>query len=247
MQTVAYAAPLGLCVAVPRTRTRDVAVLRAADVGLHGRLQDAPRRRARSRRERVHIAYPIVADRVLGLGELPTRAPAARARAHGPDGRASWRGARPRARVGALVAGSWSPTAPSPTCCVRHPERFPRAAAMTYAVFNIGASVYWFAAHRAALVRGRRGRRATGAGAGRGAADDGRVRRALLERRLGLALQCVRRQPPGRDALIALRHIRDGRAPARRGGAGGRRARLRRTRRRSASRSCTSASTTSWT
>ena len=26
---------------------------------------------------------------------------------------------------------------------VRHPERFPRAAAMTYAVFDIGASSYW--------------------------------------------------------------------------------------------------------
>ena len=43
----------------------------------------------------------------------------------------------------------------------------------------------------------------------------------------GLALQCVRRQPPGCDALAALRNISDGRAPARRGGTGGGRARLR--------------------
>ena len=28
---------------------------------------------------------------------------------------------------------------------VRHPERFPRAAVMTYAVFDLGASVYWLA------------------------------------------------------------------------------------------------------
>jgi membrane-associated phospholipid phosphatase len=28
---------------------------------------------------------------------------------------------------------------------VRHPQRFPRAAVMTYAVFDIGASVYWLA------------------------------------------------------------------------------------------------------
>ena len=28
---------------------------------------------------------------------------------------------------------------------VRHPERFPRAAVMTYAVFDVGASVYWLA------------------------------------------------------------------------------------------------------
>ncbi len=36
---------------------------------------------------------------------------------------------------------------------MRHPRRFPRAAVMTYAVFDIGASVYWLAAHRPALVR----------------------------------------------------------------------------------------------
>ena len=26
---------------------------------------------------------------------------------------------------------------------LRHPERFPRAAALTYAVFDVGASFYW--------------------------------------------------------------------------------------------------------
>ena len=123
--------------------------------------------------------------------------------------------------------GSWCRTARSLYILVRQPERFPRAAVMTYAVFDIGASVYWLAPTAppwyAASVAGReRGRRR---------AED--VRRMMveygehvLERRLGAALQCVRRQSPGCDALAALRHIRDGRAPARRGGAGGGRARL---------------------
>ena len=37
---------------------------------------------------------------------------------------------------------------------VRHPRRFVRAAALTYAVFDIGASFYWVASDGAAVVRG---------------------------------------------------------------------------------------------
>ena len=166
---------------------------------------------------RVHIDYPIVADRVLGLGELPTRAPAARAGPRRARGRRT--GARSTAcSCGRTGCGSWSRTARSLYILVRHPQRFPRAAVMTYAVFDIGASVYWLLPTAPPVVRGLRGARGT-------ATASRRVRRMmveygehLLERRLGLALQCVRRQPSGRDALAALRHIRDGRAPARRGG-----------------------------
>ena len=184
---------------------------------------------------RMHVDYPIVADRVLGLGELPTlRLQRALAR-RGPDG-AEW-----RALDRVLVWAHWTwfmvPHGSLVYILVRHPQRFPRAAVMTYAVFDIGASVYWLAPTAPPLVRGlgcraRRRRPQIGSaiveGRGRagGAADDGRVRGVLLARRLGAALQCVRRQSPGCDALAALRHIRDGRAPARRGGTGRGRARL---------------------
>ena len=90
---------------------------------------------------RTHFDYPIVADRVLGLGELPSvRLQRALARV-GPD-RPGMAHARPRARVGALglVPGPHGTVA---YVLLRHPERFPRAAAMTYAVFDVGASFYW--------------------------------------------------------------------------------------------------------
>ena len=95
------------------------------------------------RRARVHVDYPIVADRVLGLGELPSvRLQRALAR-NGADG-AEW-----RALDRVLVWAHWSwfmvPHGALLYILLRHPERFPRAAAMTYAVFNIGASFYWLA------------------------------------------------------------------------------------------------------
>ena len=97
--------------------------LRAADVGLRRRLQVAARRPRARRQQRVHIDYPIVADRVLGLGELPTvRLQRALARA-GADGPRVAR-ARPRARVGAL---GWFlvPHGSLAYILLRHPRALP--------------------------------------------------------------------------------------------------------------------------
>jgi membrane-associated phospholipid phosphatase len=92
---------------------------------------------------RTHFSYPIRADRLLGLGELPTvrlQRSLARAGAHGPQ----W---RTLDRV--LVWAHWSwflvPHGTVAYTLMRHPRRFPRAALMMYAVFDIGASVYWLA------------------------------------------------------------------------------------------------------
>ena len=88
-QTVAFAAPLGLCVAMRRSRARDVAACGLqmwAYVAAYKSPHDDPDAQA----PRTHVDYPIVADRVLGLGELPTvRLQRALAR-QGPDG-AEWR------------------------------------------------------------------------------------------------------------------------------------------------------------
>jgi hypothetical protein len=140
VQSVAYAAPLGLCVAMPRSRTRDVATC-ALQMWAYMAAYKSPHDDIDAQAERVHISYPIVADRLLGLGELPTvRLQRAFSR-HGPDG-AEW-----RALDRVLVWAHWSwfmvPHGTIAYLLVRHPSRFPRAAVLTYAVFNIGAGVYW--------------------------------------------------------------------------------------------------------
>jgi hypothetical protein len=142
VQAVAFAAPVGLCVAVRRSRARDVATCCLqmwAYVAAYKHPHDDPQ----AQRQSTHFDYPIIADRVLGLGELPTvRLQRALARV-GPGG-AEW-----SALDRALVWAHWSwfmvPHGSLAFILVRHPERFPRAAALTYAVFDIGASVYWVA------------------------------------------------------------------------------------------------------
>ena len=158
-------------------RARDVAVC-ALQMWAYVAAYKTPHDDAEAQRARVHVAYPIVADRVLGLGELPTvRLQRALARVgHRRPGVARRSTACSCGRTG---AGSRSRTAPLPTCCVRAPERFPRAAALTYAVFDIGAMRLLgrcrprrpgTPARARSRADGRRSR----------AAHDGRVRRGLL-------------------------------------------------------------------
>ena len=140
VQAVAFAAPIGVCVAVRRSRLRDAAACGLqmwAYVAAYKHPHDDPE----AQRQSTHFSYPILADRVLGLGELPTvRLQRALARV-GPDA-AEW---STLDRV--LVWAHWSwfmvPHSALVYILLRHPERFPRAAAMTYAVFDTGASFYW--------------------------------------------------------------------------------------------------------
>jgi membrane-associated phospholipid phosphatase len=102
---------------------------------------ETPHDDAERQRQRVHLDYPIVIDRLLGLGELPTvRLQRALAR---------WGAAGPEWRTldGLLVWAHWIwfavPHSALAYILIRRPERFPRAAVMTYAVFDLGACVYW--------------------------------------------------------------------------------------------------------
>jgi membrane-associated phospholipid phosphatase len=140
VQAVAYAAPLGLCVAMRRSRTRDVAAC-TLQMWAYVAAYKSPHDDAEAQRRRVRVDYPIVADRLLGLGELPTsrlQRALARQGAQGPE----W-----RAIDGLLVWTHWSwfivPHGALVYILLRRPERFARAAVLTYAVFNLGASVYW--------------------------------------------------------------------------------------------------------
>jgi membrane-associated phospholipid phosphatase len=134
-QTVAFAAPVGLCVAVPRTRTRDVAVC-VLQMWAYLAAYKAPHDDEAAQEGRVLVDYPIVVDHVLGLGELPTV-------------RLQRRLARGQWRLGdrVLVWAHWLwflvPHGTLVYLMLRHPSRFDRSAVLTYAVFDIGAMVYW--------------------------------------------------------------------------------------------------------
>jgi len=139
-QAVAFAAPFGLCVAIPRTRKRDVASC-CLQMWAYLAAYKSPHDDPAAQERRVRIDYPIVADRMLGLGELPTLR-LQRALAHdGPDG-PEWQ-AMDRVLVWAHWAWFMVPHGSLAYILVRHRKRFPRAAVMTYAVFDIGATVYW--------------------------------------------------------------------------------------------------------
>ena len=134
-QTVAFAAPVGLCVAVPRSRTRDVAVC-CLQMWAYLAAYKAPNDDEAAQEGRVLVDYPIAVDRVLGLGELPTV-------------RLQRRLARGQWRLGdrVLVWAHWLwfmvPHGSLVYIMLRHRSRFDRSAVLTYAVFDIGAIVYW--------------------------------------------------------------------------------------------------------
>jgi membrane-associated phospholipid phosphatase len=140
MQTLAFCAPIGLCVATRRSRTRDVATCCLqmwAYVAAYKSPNDDPSEQAR----RVHIDYPIAIDRTLGGGELPTVRLQHKLARVGPDG-PEW-----RTLDKVLVWAHWSwflvPHGALVYIMLRHPKRFDRAATLTYAVFDIGAMIYW--------------------------------------------------------------------------------------------------------
>lgn len=136
-QTVAFGAPLGLAVAMRRSRSRDVAVC-ALQMWAYLAAYKTPHDDPLAQQGRVLVDYPIAADRLLGLGELPT------VRLQRAFAKEQWRlGDR------VLVWAHWLwfavPHGSLLYILLRHRERFERAAVMTYAVFDLGATVYWLA------------------------------------------------------------------------------------------------------
>jgi len=140
-QTIAFGAPVALCIALPRSKARDVAAV-GLQMWAYVAAYKSPHDDEQAQAERVLVRYPIVADSVLGLGALPTTR-LQRAFARGAAGRTQWRGLDT-----ALVWTHWSwfmvPHGTIAYLLFLHPERFPRAAALMYATFDVGASIYWF-------------------------------------------------------------------------------------------------------
>jgi membrane-associated phospholipid phosphatase len=141
-QGVAFAAPIGLCVAMRRSRGRDIATC-GLQMWAYLAAYKSPHDDPESQALRTHIGYPIVADRLLGLGDVPSARLQRLLARGGPEG-PEW---RTLDRV--LVWAHWSwfmvPHGTVAYIRFRHPRRFVRAALMMYGVFDLGASVYWVA------------------------------------------------------------------------------------------------------
>ena len=137
-----------------RSKLRDVAVVGLqmhAYVATYQMPNDDPERL----RARVRVRYPVVADRAIGLGELPgLRMQRAFARQEGQPLRVAEQ---------ALVWCHWLwffvPHGTVAYLLARRRDQLAGGAAQIYAVFDLGLIGYWARAHRAAVVRGRAGRR----------------------------------------------------------------------------------------
>jgi hypothetical protein len=71
VQSVAFAAPLGICIAMRRSRVRDVLACGLqmwAYVAAYKYPHDDPA----AQEARTHFRYPAVADKLIGFGELPS-------------------------------------------------------------------------------------------------------------------------------------------------------------------------------
>lgn len=132
----AAAAPVALCVATPRTRARDVGAC-ALQMWAYLAAYEMPHDDPEALERRVRIDYPVDVDRVIGLGTPPTLRLQRWLSEPG----------KPRTFEKVLVWTHWAwfmvPHATTAYVLIRHRERFGRTAALTYAVFDLGAVVYW--------------------------------------------------------------------------------------------------------
>jgi hypothetical protein len=129
-------APFALCVLVPRTRKRDVGVC-LLQMWAYVATYEMPNDDPEALERRVKVAYPVTADRAIGLGTTPTL-----------------RLQRTLARPGSfhtyekvLVWSHWLwflfPHGTVAYLLLRKPEHFPRGAAQVYATFDLGLIGYW--------------------------------------------------------------------------------------------------------
>jgi membrane-associated phospholipid phosphatase len=130
------AGPLGLAVLRPRTRGRDIALFAHQMWGFamaHELPYDDPEALLR----RLRVRYPIVSDRIIGLGRLPN---VRLQRAFSRPGRVT---ALDRAL--SVVHWAWfmEPHAALLFVQARHPERFPRAARQMAATYDLGCVGYF--------------------------------------------------------------------------------------------------------
>jgi membrane-associated phospholipid phosphatase len=153
--TAAVAAgPLAVAVLSPRTRGRDV-VLFTFQMWAFTIAHELPFDDPDALRERLRIRYPIVVDRILGAGELPS---VRLQRALSRPGRVT-----PLDRVLSLVHWVWffEPHLALLFVQARHVDRFARAARQMAATYDLGCAIYvavptappWWASEQGYLER----------------------------------------------------------------------------------------------
>ncbi len=128
--------PLGVAILRPRSKGRDVALF-AMQMWAFVMIHELPFDNPEGLRSRLRSHYPIVSDRLIGLGKLPN------ARLQ--------RGLARFKRVGTLnffltwVHWLWflEPYCALAYILIRHPHLFPRAARRLAAVFDTGCIVYF--------------------------------------------------------------------------------------------------------
>jgi membrane-associated phospholipid phosphatase len=133
---LSFQAPAALAVAAPRTPLRDAAIY-ALQMWAYFAHFDMPDDDPEALRRRIHVDYPIRADRAIGGGEEPTlRLQRALGR---PD--------QVYAHDRFLSAVHWSwffvPHGTLAYLLWRRPELYPRSAALMAACFDLGCVVYW--------------------------------------------------------------------------------------------------------
>jgi membrane-associated phospholipid phosphatase len=121
---------------MPRSKVRDAAIC-ALNMWGYTAAYKMPNDDPDALRARVHVRYPIVIDRVLGLGRLPTERLQRRFATPGGVSRAE--------RVLTWCHWLWFAVPHLSVIYVwfRRPDRFGAAAARMYAVFDLGVVVYW--------------------------------------------------------------------------------------------------------
>ena len=136
MLVAAAAAAPALSVAAPKGRARDVATC-ALQMWAYLAAYEMPNDDPQALRERVHIEYPIRIDRMIGLGKIPTQR---LQRLFSREGEIN-------AFERVLVWSHWAwfavPHLAVAYVAVRRPKELGTAAARMYAVYDLGAVVYW--------------------------------------------------------------------------------------------------------
>ena len=132
----AATAPAALCVAAPKGRGRDIAVC-VLQMWAYLAAYEMPNDDPQALRDRVHVKYPIHVDRILGLGRIPTQRLQEAFSTPGEINRFER----------ALVWCHWTwfavPHLAVAYTAIRKPKQLGTAAARMYAVFDLGATVYW--------------------------------------------------------------------------------------------------------
>ncbi len=133
---LSYQAPAALAIAAPRTRVRDAGIY-ALQMWAYFAHFDMPDDDPVKFAKRVHVDYPIRADRVIGAGEEPTLR---LQRALGRPGEI-----RPHDLFLSAVHWSWFlvPHGAMGYLLFRHRKLYPSSAALMSACFDLGCVVYW--------------------------------------------------------------------------------------------------------